>query len=142
MEIRIDSALPRIPHRKHWQFCVGSPHALMALRTDYTRQLRFIHDELGIRRVRFHGIFCDDMRTCNDESMEYRRPFTITRIKTIRRNLRRFRPQTAGEGRKAFFMTCRFDPVEAVNPASPNDPCFLLSDSSEEAESVSQQIRY
>ena len=35
----------------------------MALRTDYTRQLRFIHDTLGIERVRFHGIFNDDMRT-------------------------------------------------------------------------------
>ena len=69
-EIFINSSLPRVPHQKHWQFCVGSPHALMALRTDYAQQLRFIHDELGIRRVRFHGIFCDDMRTCNDLSMQ------------------------------------------------------------------------
>ena len=35
----------------------------MALRTDYARQLKFIHDTLGIERVRFHGIFNDDMRT-------------------------------------------------------------------------------
>lgn len=70
MEIRIDSSLPRIPHKKHWQFCVGSAHALMALRTDYTRQLKFIHDTLGIQRVRFHGIFCDDMRTVNDLSSQ------------------------------------------------------------------------
>ena len=41
-----------------------------ALRTDYTRQLKFIHDTLGIQRVRFHGIFCDDMRTVNDLSMQ------------------------------------------------------------------------
>ena len=119
MEIRIDSALPRIPHRKHWQFCVGSPHALMAQRTDYTRQLRFIHDELGIRRVRFHGIFCDDMRTCNDESMEYRRPFTITRIKTIRRNLRRFRPQTAGGGRKSLLHDLPFRSCRGREPGLP-----------------------
>ena len=70
MEFIINSHLPRIPHKKHWQFCVGSPHALMALRTDYTKQLKFIHDQLGIQRVRFHGIFCDDMRTCNDLSMQ------------------------------------------------------------------------
>ncbi|MBQ9198082.1 MAG: hypothetical protein IJ157_12715 [Clostridia bacterium] len=74
MEITIGSGLPRIPHKKHWQFCVGSGHALLALRTDYTRQLKFIHDTLGIRRVRFHGIFCDDMRTCNDLSMQMNVP--------------------------------------------------------------------
>lgn len=70
MEFTIKAGLPRVPHKKHWQYCVGSPHALMALRTDYTAQLRFIHDTLGIERVRFHGIFCDDMRTCNDLSMQ------------------------------------------------------------------------
>ena len=50
--------------------CVGSGHALLALRTDYTRQLKYIHDTLGIERVRFHGIFCDDMRTFSDLSMQ------------------------------------------------------------------------
>lgn len=63
MEFTIRADAPRIPHKKHWQFCVGSGHALLALRTDYTRQLKFIHDTLGIERVRFHGIFNDDMRT-------------------------------------------------------------------------------
>ena len=70
MEFTINGSLPRVPHKKHWQFCVGSGHALLALRTDYTRQLKYIHDALGIDRVRFHGIFCDDMRTCNDLSMQ------------------------------------------------------------------------
>ena len=63
MEFVIRADAPRIPHKKHWRFCVGSGHALLALRTDYTRQLKFIHDTLGIERVRFHGIFNDDMRT-------------------------------------------------------------------------------
>ena len=70
MEIRIRKNTPSHPHQKHWQFCVGSGHALLALRTDYVRQLKFIHDTLGIERVRFHGIFCDDMRTFNDLSMQ------------------------------------------------------------------------
>lgn len=65
MEFVIRKDTPTVPHKKHWQFCTGSAHALMALRTDYTRQLKWIHDTLGIRRVRFHGIFDDDMRTCN-----------------------------------------------------------------------------
>lgn len=68
MEFTIRADAPRRPHKKHWQFCVGGGHALLALRTDYTRQLRFIHDTLGIQRVRFHGIFCDDMHTLTDLS--------------------------------------------------------------------------
>ena len=65
MRISIPASAPAHPHKRHWQFCVGSGHALLALRTDYVRQLRFIHDTLGIERVRFHGILCDDMRTMN-----------------------------------------------------------------------------
>ena len=76
MEFRIAKNTPTTPHQKHWQFCVGSGHALLALRTDYTRQLKFIHDTLGIQRVRFHGIFCDDMRTFNDLSMMFPIPGT------------------------------------------------------------------
>lgn len=70
MIIRIPSNVPLIPHKRHWQFCVGSGHALLALRHDWVKQLKFIHDTLGIERVRFHGIFCDDMRTINDLSMQ------------------------------------------------------------------------
>ena len=69
MLIHLSKDTPLVPNKKHWQFCVGSGHALLALRTDYTRQLKFIHDTLGIERVRFHGIFDDDMRTFNDLSM-------------------------------------------------------------------------
>ncbi|MGN0523404.1 MAG: hypothetical protein ACI4IG_03930 [Eubacterium sp.] len=46
---------------KHWQFCVGSGHAALAHRIDYMEQLKLVHNELGIERVRFHGIFNDDM---------------------------------------------------------------------------------
>lgn len=62
---RIPLDAKTVPHQKHWQFCVGSGHALLALRTDYTRQLKFIRDQLGIRYVRFHGILHDDMNTFN-----------------------------------------------------------------------------
>ncbi len=69
-EFRIPQNAPVKPHKRHWQYCVGSGHALLALRTDWTAQLRYIHDTLGIERVRFHGIFCDDMRTLTDLSMQ------------------------------------------------------------------------
>lgn len=50
--------------KKHWQFCVGSGHAALAQRADYIEQLKIVHDELGIERVRFHGVFNDDMNVC------------------------------------------------------------------------------
>lgn len=53
---------------------MGSGHASLALRTDYARQLKFIHDELGIERVRFHGIFNDDMNTKSNLSMVFPLP--------------------------------------------------------------------
>ena len=42
----------------------------MALRSDWQRQLKRAHDELGFRYVRFHGLLSDDMGTLirdNDE---------------------------------------------------------------------------
>ena len=100
MEFLIASDAPRIPHKKHWQFCVGSGHALLALRTDYTRQLKLIHDTLGIQRVRFHGIFCDDMRPRTDLSQMFPAPGAedFSRIQTrragsrVRRRMAQERP--------------------------------------------------
>ena len=60
----VHDSTPRKATNKHWQFCVGSGQAKLALRADYGRHLKFIHDELGIRRVRFHGIFDDSMQAC------------------------------------------------------------------------------
>ena len=59
--IAIKESTQRIANNRHWQFCVGSGQAKLALRTDYTRQLAFVHEELGIERVRFHGIFDECM---------------------------------------------------------------------------------
>ena len=59
----IKKTTPLKPQDKHWQFCVGSGHAALALRADYRDLLTQVHRELGIRQVRFHGIFCDDMHT-------------------------------------------------------------------------------
>lgn len=49
------------PYKKKWQFCVGSGNAKLALQTDYQEQLKYIHDQLGFKRVRFHGIFNDGL---------------------------------------------------------------------------------
>lgn len=49
------------PLYKNWEFCVGSCHAVTALRTDWQQMLRRCRNEIGFRYVRFHGIFDDDM---------------------------------------------------------------------------------
>ena len=38
----------RVEVSNHWKYCVGSGQAKLAMRSDYARQLKFIHDELGI----------------------------------------------------------------------------------------------
>ena len=45
--------------------CVGSGHAALGLREDWQTQLAAAHQDLGVRRVRFHGVFDDDIgSTC------------------------------------------------------------------------------
>ena len=63
MKIEIKSNLPKSKYDKKWQFCIGSCHAATVLRTDACKLLKKMHEELGIRYVRFHGIFNDDMKT-------------------------------------------------------------------------------
>ena len=50
-----------LPH--FWEHTVGSDHARMALRSDWQRQLKRAHDELGFQHVRFHGILSDGVGT-------------------------------------------------------------------------------
>lgn len=63
MKIQIDKNTPLKEFNHHYKFCVGSAHAVYALRHDYVKQLTEIHNDLGIERVRFHGIFDDNMHT-------------------------------------------------------------------------------
>lgn len=62
-EITVNKSTPTKKFNHHWKFCVGSAHAAYALRHDYTEQLTRLHKDLGIERVRFHGIFDDSMHT-------------------------------------------------------------------------------
>lgn len=63
MDIMIEKGCQPVKFNHHWKFCVGAPHALFGLRHDFTTQLSMVHRDLGIERVRFHGIFDDDMHT-------------------------------------------------------------------------------
>lgn len=61
--IKIDLNTPLMEKDVSWQMCVGSGHATMALRRDWCEYVKHLHDELGIRYVRFHGILDDCMLT-------------------------------------------------------------------------------
>jgi xylan 1,4-beta-xylosidase len=48
-----------LPH--FWEECIGGDHAKQALRRDYQDQLVQAHRDLGVKRVRMHGIFDPQM---------------------------------------------------------------------------------
>src|SRR5438034_4324995 len=58
-----DLAAKASPFKHHWEYCVGSDHAPVALRADWQEQLRRCRDELSFERVRFHGLLSDDLGT-------------------------------------------------------------------------------
>ena len=61
MKIQIDRNGKTIPTDDSWQFGIGNDHAGQMLRADVCEHVKLAHDELGIRYIRFHGIFDDDL---------------------------------------------------------------------------------
>jgi xylan 1,4-beta-xylosidase len=61
MKINIDRNADTIPTNFSWQFGIGNDHAFQLLRKDVCEHIKLAHDELGIKYIRFHGIFDDDM---------------------------------------------------------------------------------
>lgn len=57
----LDFTSATIPFNHYWELCVGSCHAVTALREDYRRQLEQCRRESGFCYIRFHGLFDDDM---------------------------------------------------------------------------------
>jgi hypothetical protein len=54
-----DSSRIDFPH--YFERCVGSGHGALTLREDWRQHVDMAHKDLGIQRVRFHGILDDDM---------------------------------------------------------------------------------
>jgi xylan 1,4-beta-xylosidase len=55
------------PRDMAWQDCVGADHPGILLRKDNLAQLKLVHDELGFKFIRFHGILHDDMEAYREE---------------------------------------------------------------------------
>lgn len=83
MRIDIDRSLPTVPTDFSWQFGLGNDHAYQLHRKDVCRHIKLAHDELGIRYIRFHGIFDDDM-LCYQRLYDYRAFRGIPAAKAIR----------------------------------------------------------
>lgn len=67
MEFTIDLQKIKWSESKQtWKFCVGSGNAKLALQSDYQKQLKQVHEELGFKRVRFHGLFNDGLYVVRD----------------------------------------------------------------------------
>jgi len=56
--VSMPSSAP-FPHK--WKECWGSGHAALTLRADWRAHLQRAQLELGLRGVRYHGLFDDDM---------------------------------------------------------------------------------
>ena len=63
MKITIDRNIGTIPTDFSWQLGLGNDHAYQLHRTDVCEHIKLAHDELGIKYIRCHGIFDDDMLT-------------------------------------------------------------------------------
>lgn len=60
--LTVDGSSPeRTPLTHVWNYSVGAGRANEALRADWREQFREAVDRLGLRSVRFHGVFHDDM---------------------------------------------------------------------------------
>ena len=66
MKIEIDVNDKTTKTDRSWQEGIGGDHAWQFHRSDMLEQMTFVHEELGIRSIRFHGIFDDDMWTVSD----------------------------------------------------------------------------
>jgi xylan 1,4-beta-xylosidase len=72
-EIIIDVSAPTHPFPHFWEQAFGSGRAILALRDNYRKDLEDVHDQVGMRYVRFHAILHDEVGVYNEE--ESGKPF-------------------------------------------------------------------
>ncbi len=66
MKITINDFTKTVKTNFSWQEGIGADHAPQLLRKDVLNHLQFAYDEIGFKRVRFHGMFDDSMWTIVD----------------------------------------------------------------------------
>ena len=63
IRLTIDRNAATEPTDYSWQEGMGNDHAYQLHRTDVMEHIRLAHEELGIKSIRCHGVFDDDMLT-------------------------------------------------------------------------------
>lgn len=56
MNININRNAQTTPTDFSWQEGMGNCHAYLLHRTDVLEHIKLVHDELGIKRIRCHGV--------------------------------------------------------------------------------------
>ncbi len=82
IEITIDAHAPSHPLPHFWDQMFGSGRAVLALRANYLDDLKEVHDDVGMRYVRFHAIFHDQVGVY-DEDKEGNPVFNFTYVDQI-----------------------------------------------------------
>lgn len=67
-EISIDASAPAHPFPHFWEQMFGSGRAILALRANYLADLSDVHDQIGMRYVRFHAIFHDEVGVYSEDA--------------------------------------------------------------------------
>ena len=65
--ISIDANAPATPFSHFWEQMFGSGRAVLALRENYRKDLKEVHDQVGARYVRFHAIFHDEVGVYDED---------------------------------------------------------------------------
>ena len=66
-EISIDAKATAHPFPHFWEETFGSGRAILALRDNYRRDLKNVHDNIGMRYVRFHAILHDEVGVYDED---------------------------------------------------------------------------
>ncbi len=66
-EINIDANAAGRPFPHFWEQTFGSGRAILALRDNYRQDLKAVHDEAGMRYVRFHAILHDEVGVYDED---------------------------------------------------------------------------
>jgi xylan 1,4-beta-xylosidase len=65
--LSIDANALATPFPHFWEQMFGSGRAVLALRDNYRQDLKEVHNRIGMRYVRFHGIFLDDVGVYDED---------------------------------------------------------------------------
>jgi xylan 1,4-beta-xylosidase len=65
--VGIDANATSRPFPHFWELMFGSGRAVLALRDNYRKDLKEVHDQVGVRYVRFHAIFHDEVGVYDED---------------------------------------------------------------------------